>query len=56
MKAKKMWVAEHPEQPGNFEIVFSDPCEETAYVDGEAGFDGMPAKWVEYVIIPIDEG
>ena len=57
IKAKKMWIAEHPTQPGNREVKFDEPVDDYTYIESNL-FDEDGAceyvEWVEYVCIPVE--
>ena len=55
MKARKIWVAEHKDEPGNREVSFSEPRDQYVYIPSRniSGSDDY-AEWVEYVIIPVE--
>lgn len=55
LKAKKIWIDEHPEQPGNREVEFDEPRESGTYIDScYHNQDGAYVEWQEYVCIPVE--
>lgn len=55
MKAKKIWIAQHPDQLSNFEVMLTCPNDSGVYLysntrDGEDQF----VEWKECVIIEVE--
>lgn len=51
----KMWIAKHPTQPGNHEIVFTEPNDDSTFLESERhSEEGAWVQWKEYVCIPIE--
>ncbi len=55
MKAKKIWIAEHPTQPGNREVELNEPRKSGTFISScYHSEDGEWVKWQEYVCIPVE--
>lgn len=55
MKATKIWIAVHPDQPANKEVSFTDPFDSGTHINSD--FDDNNdawAEWVEYACIPLE--
>jgi hypothetical protein len=56
MKAKKMWLAQHPTQSDNIEVRFTEPPEECIFLDSYLHTEEPEyVKYKEYIIIEIEE-
>lgn len=59
MKAKKIWIATHPENPHIQEVSLSEPTAPYCYLTYDSGLYAVPpteqCEWVEYVCIPIEQ-
>lgn len=54
-KAKKIWIAEHPDEPGNQEVSFTEPHESGTYLhtDFHSG-EGTHVEWKEFIMIEVE--
>ena len=55
MKAKKIWIAQHPDQPDNVEFTMTEPNSGSTYLfsnthDG----DDIYVEWKEYICIEVE--
>lgn len=55
MKAKKIWVVQHPEEPDNFEVSFGNKEGQGEYMYYEDGRDYGWVDYKEYVLIEVEE-
>lgn len=55
MKAKKIWIAQHPDEPDNCEITVSDPRESHVYIHtGLHTGEDRYVEWKEYIAFEIE--
>ncbi len=56
MNAFKIWIATHPDEVDNQEVIFTRPVMEGALIYSTV-VEVIPAyaKWVEHICIPIQE-
>lgn len=55
MKAKKIWMAQHPTQPCNFEVCTTEPNDSGTYISSTMhNEDGEYVQWKEYVLIEVE--
>lgn len=56
MKAKKMWLAQHPTQSDNIEVSFTEPPEKFIFIDSYLHTEESEyVTYKEYLIIEIEE-
>ena len=55
MKAKRIWIAQHPDEPENRDIKFHEPCDDGEYLCSQMA-DGrnLYVKYKEYLLIELE--
>jgi len=54
MKARKIWIAEHPEDCTKNKVRFIAPSDQTEYWHRVYGYEVVGSEYKEYVILEID--
>lgn len=56
MKAKKIWIAQHPDEVGNVEVRMTEPNDSGAYLySGMESGNDLYVEWIEYVIFEVEQ-
>lgn len=55
MKARKVWIAEHPDEPGNREVSFDEPRESSTHLyTGLHSGEDQYVEWKEFILIEVE--
>jgi len=54
MKAKKIWIATHPEEPDNVEVRFSEPHDGEMIYPNQHDHDAAYCEFKEYVAFEVE--
>lgn len=57
MKAKKIWIARHPDEPHNCEFKLHEPRDPGVYIYANSdNHEDCYCNWKEYVMLEVDDG